>query len=152
MSFSVIVRLKISDRDRWLVIGRGSGDMILIFDRFPETAQSADVVQAGSLQEEEEGLVCSAEGRVIHIRKAVDLPPNAADERYFSRRQFSESLLFTSLGMLVGNLWILLRSWFTSRPVYPIAYLAGADEVPGGAPYGIYRGRQSSAQRRCSSV
>ncbi len=37
-----------------------------------ETAQHADVVLAGSLQEEEEGVVCSAEGRVIHIQQAVD--------------------------------------------------------------------------------
>ena len=42
-----------------------------------ETAQHADVVLAGSLQEEEEGVVCSAEGRVIHIQKAVDPPANA---------------------------------------------------------------------------
>jgi assimilatory nitrate reductase catalytic subunit len=42
-----------------------------------ETAQFADVVLAGSLHEEEEGLSCSAEGRVIHIQKAVDPPANA---------------------------------------------------------------------------
>ncbi len=42
-----------------------------------ETAAHADVVLAGSLQEEEEGTGASAEGRVIHIRKAVDPPGNA---------------------------------------------------------------------------
>jgi assimilatory nitrate reductase catalytic subunit len=42
-----------------------------------ETAQHADVVLAGSLHEEEEGVACSAEGRVIHIAKAVDPPGNA---------------------------------------------------------------------------
>ncbi|HKQ62986.1 MAG TPA: molybdopterin oxidoreductase family protein [Candidatus Polarisedimenticolaceae bacterium] len=42
-----------------------------------ETAHHADVVLAGSLHEEEEGVVCSAEGRVLHIRKAVDPPGNA---------------------------------------------------------------------------
>ncbi len=42
-----------------------------------ETAQYADVVLAGSLQEEEEGLTCNVEGRVIHIRKATDPPGNA---------------------------------------------------------------------------
>jgi assimilatory nitrate reductase catalytic subunit len=42
-----------------------------------ETAQHADVVLAGSLQEEEEGLTCNTEGRVIHIQKAVDPPANA---------------------------------------------------------------------------
>jgi assimilatory nitrate reductase catalytic subunit len=42
-----------------------------------ETAQHADVVLPGSLQEEEEGVTCNVEGRVIHIRKAVDPPANA---------------------------------------------------------------------------
>jgi assimilatory nitrate reductase catalytic subunit len=42
-----------------------------------ETAHYADVVLAGSLQEEEEGLGCTAEGRVVHIQKAVDPPGNA---------------------------------------------------------------------------
>jgi assimilatory nitrate reductase catalytic subunit len=42
-----------------------------------ETAQHADVVFAGSLHEEEEGVVTSAEGRVIHIAKATDPPGNA---------------------------------------------------------------------------
>ena len=45
-----------------------------------ETAQFADVVLAGSLQEEEEGVVGSAEGRVIHIQKAVDPPGNAWED------------------------------------------------------------------------
>jgi assimilatory nitrate reductase catalytic subunit len=42
-----------------------------------ETARYADVVLAGSLQEEEEGVVCSAEGRVIHIQRAVTPPEGA---------------------------------------------------------------------------
>ncbi|MCE9574291.1 MAG: molybdopterin oxidoreductase family protein [Deltaproteobacteria bacterium] len=42
-----------------------------------ETAHHADVVLPGSLQEEEEGVVCSAEGRVIHIQRAVT-PPDGA--------------------------------------------------------------------------
>jgi assimilatory nitrate reductase catalytic subunit len=42
-----------------------------------ETAHHADVVLAGSLQEEEEGIVCSGEGRVIKINKAVEPPGNA---------------------------------------------------------------------------
>jgi assimilatory nitrate reductase catalytic subunit len=41
------------------------------------TAAHADVVLAGSLQEEEEGVTASAEARVIHIQKAVDPPGNA---------------------------------------------------------------------------
>ncbi len=42
-----------------------------------ETARHADVVLAGSLQEEEEGTTTSAEGRVIKINKAVDPPGQA---------------------------------------------------------------------------
>jgi assimilatory nitrate reductase catalytic subunit len=42
-----------------------------------ETAQYADVVLAGSLHEEEEGVGCSAEGRVIHWQKCVDPPAEA---------------------------------------------------------------------------
>lgn len=42
-----------------------------------ETAHHADVVLAGSLQEEEEGVTANVEGRVIHIQKAVDPPGNA---------------------------------------------------------------------------
>jgi assimilatory nitrate reductase catalytic subunit len=49
-----------------------------------ETAQHADVVLAGSLQEEEEGVVCSAEGRVLHIQQAVEPPGHARqDSRIF---------------------------------------------------------------------
>lgn len=42
-----------------------------------ETAHHADVVLAGSLQEEDEGVTGNVEGRVIHIRAAVDPPGNA---------------------------------------------------------------------------
>src|SRR6185436_8104013 len=42
-----------------------------------ETAQHADVVLPGSLHEEEEGVACNVEGRVIHIKKAVDPPAHA---------------------------------------------------------------------------
>ena len=42
-----------------------------------ETAHHADVVLAGSLHEEEDGLGCSAEGRVIHWQKSVDPPGDA---------------------------------------------------------------------------
>jgi assimilatory nitrate reductase catalytic subunit len=45
-----------------------------------ETAHYADVVLAGSLQEEEEGIGCTAEGRVVHIQKAVDPPGNACQD------------------------------------------------------------------------
>jgi assimilatory nitrate reductase catalytic subunit len=42
-----------------------------------ETAHHADIIFAGSLHEEDEGVVCSAEGRVQKINRAVD-PPGAA--------------------------------------------------------------------------
>jgi assimilatory nitrate reductase catalytic subunit len=42
-----------------------------------ETARHADVVLAGSLHEEEDGLGCSAEGRVIHWQKSIDPPGDA---------------------------------------------------------------------------
>ena len=42
-----------------------------------ETAMHADVVLAGSLQEEEEGVTANVEARVLHINKAVEPPANA---------------------------------------------------------------------------
>ena len=42
-----------------------------------ETARHADVVLAGSLHEEEEGTVTTAEGRVTRIRAAIDPPEGA---------------------------------------------------------------------------
>lgn len=42
-----------------------------------ETARHADIVLAGSLHEEEEGTVTTAEGRVVRIRRAVTPPGNA---------------------------------------------------------------------------
>jgi assimilatory nitrate reductase catalytic subunit len=45
-----------------------------------ETAHYADVVFAGSLQEEDEGVICSAEGRVQKINKAVDPPGDAKSD------------------------------------------------------------------------
>lgn len=42
-----------------------------------ETARHADMVLPGSLHEEEDGTVTTAEGRVVRIRKAVNPPGNA---------------------------------------------------------------------------
>lgn len=42
-----------------------------------ETLRHADIILAGSLQEEEEGTTTSAEGRVIRIRAVVDPPAHA---------------------------------------------------------------------------
>lgn len=45
-----------------------------------ETAQHADIVLPGSLQEEDEGVVTQIEGRVIKINKAVDCPGEARED------------------------------------------------------------------------
>jgi assimilatory nitrate reductase catalytic subunit len=45
-----------------------------------ETARHADLVLPGSLHEEEEGTVTTAEGRVVRIRKAVNPPANARSD------------------------------------------------------------------------
>jgi assimilatory nitrate reductase catalytic subunit len=42
-----------------------------------ETARHADIVLAGSLHEEEDGTVTTAEGRVVRIQRAVTPPANA---------------------------------------------------------------------------
>ncbi len=59
----------------------GKLDFYVAIDFFlNETAQHADIVLPGSLQEEDEGVVCSAEGRVIKINKAVDSPGDARQD------------------------------------------------------------------------
>ena len=59
---------------------------------------------------------------------------HTADERYVSRRQFTKFLVLTSLGMFVGNVWILVRSWLDKAPVYPEETIADANDIPiGGA-------------------
>jgi assimilatory nitrate reductase catalytic subunit len=45
-----------------------------------ETARHADVVLPGSLHEEDEGVVTTAEGRVIKINKAIDCPGEARQD------------------------------------------------------------------------
>jgi nitrite reductase/ring-hydroxylating ferredoxin subunit len=55
-----------------------------------------------------------------------------ADERYVNRRQLTKFLVLTSLGMFVGNLWILVRSWLYKAPTYPVRTVARAGEIPVG--------------------
>jgi assimilatory nitrate reductase catalytic subunit len=45
-----------------------------------ETACYADIVLPGSLHEEDEGVVTTAEGRVIKINKAIDCPADARED------------------------------------------------------------------------
>ena len=51
----------------------------------------------------------------------------AADERHVGRRQFAKFLVLTSLGMFVGNLWLLARNVFrkpaAALPAVPVARL-----------------------------
>lgn len=61
-----------------------------------------------------------------------EFPIRTGDERYVTRRQFAKFLVLTSLGMFVGNLWILVRSWWRGEPVFPIRPVARASEVPAG--------------------
>jgi assimilatory nitrate reductase catalytic subunit len=56
-------------------------DYYIVIDFFMnETSRHADMILPGSLQEEEEGTVTTAEGRVIRIRKAVNPPGNARSD------------------------------------------------------------------------
>lgn len=57
---------------------------------------------------------------------------HTADERYVSRRQFVKFLTLASLGMFVGNLWILGRSYFAKKTVFPRATVAGVGEISVG--------------------
>jgi len=45
-----------------------------------DTARFADIVLPGSLHEEDEGIVATAEGRVVKINKAVDCPGEARQD------------------------------------------------------------------------
>ena len=55
-----------------------------------------------------------------------------ADERYVSRRQLTKFLTLTSLGMFIGNVWILLKSWNRARVTYTERDIARAGEIPIG--------------------
>ncbi len=72
-----------------------------------------------------------------------------ANERYVTRRQLTKFLVLTSLGMFVGNLWILVRSWFRKQPVYPRQSVARADEIRVG---GVKLFAYPSAQDPCILV
>jgi Rieske Fe-S protein len=61
-----------------------------------------------------------------------EVPIRASEERYVTRRQFAKFLVLTSLGMFVGNLWILVRSWWRREPVVPMREIARASGVPVG--------------------
>ncbi|HKV26584.1 MAG TPA: Rieske (2Fe-2S) protein [Candidatus Acidoferrum sp.] len=52
------------------------------------------------------------------------------DERYVTRRQFTKFLTLASLGMFVGNLWIVLKAYLAKKPVYRTAEIASLGEIP----------------------
>jgi len=53
-------------------------EFVCIIDPFmSETAHYADIVLAGSLQEEDEGVTANVEGRVLHIQRCIDPPADA---------------------------------------------------------------------------
>jgi Rieske Fe-S protein len=54
-----------------------------------------------------------------------------SDERYVNRRQLTKFLTLTSLGMFVGNMWILIRSWARGKaPAFPAVPVARLGEIP----------------------
>lgn len=53
-----------------------------------------------------------------------------SDERYVSRRQFTKFLTLASLGMFVGNLWILLRSRISKTSAFPSVPVVNLGEIP----------------------
>ncbi len=56
-------------------------EFFVVIDFFmSETSRHADIVLPGSLHEEDEGTVTSAEGRVIKINKAIDCPGDARQD------------------------------------------------------------------------
>jgi Rieske Fe-S protein len=61
------------------------------------------------------------------------MPIETGEERYVTRRQFAKFLVLTSLGMWVGNLWILARSWLRKEEgPLPVREIARAGEIPVG--------------------
>jgi Rieske Fe-S protein len=53
-----------------------------------------------------------------------------SDERYVTRRQFTKFLTLASLGMFVGNLWILVKAYFMRTPSLPSVVVAEVGEIP----------------------
>jgi nitrite reductase/ring-hydroxylating ferredoxin subunit len=70
-------------------------------------------------------------------------------EKFVNRRQLMKFLTLTSLGMFVGNIWILLRSWFRREPTYPRETVARAGEIPVG---GVKLFRYPTPNEQCLLV
>ena len=57
---------------------------------------------------------------------------HAGEERYVARRQFGKFLVLASLGMLAGNVWILVRSLWRRGPAPAARAIGRAGELPVG--------------------
>jgi Rieske Fe-S protein len=53
-------------------------------------------------------------------------------ERFVGRRQLIKFLTLTSLGMFVGNVWILIRSWLRRDQTFPRQKIALVSDIPVG--------------------
>jgi arsenite oxidase small subunit len=63
-----------------------------------------------------------------------EFPVRSGEERLVTRRQFAKFLTLTSLGMLAGNVWILVRNLLKAPAPSHVAYrIAAASEVPPGS-------------------
>ena len=53
-----------------------------------------------------------------------------SDERYVTRRQFAKFLTLASLGMFVGNLWVLAKAHFAKTSSFPSVEVGEVGEIP----------------------
>ena len=70
-----------------------------------------------------------------HERPAAwreEFPIREGDERYVTRRQFAGFLVLTSFAMLVGNVWILAKSWLGKTQRSVETTIKGATGLPVG--------------------
>ncbi len=74
---------------------------------------------------------------------------HAGEERYVSRRQLTKFLTLTSLGMLAGQVWILLRGAVRRAPAFEPRAVALAGEIPVG---GVKLFDYPAPGRRCILV
>jgi nitrite reductase/ring-hydroxylating ferredoxin subunit len=70
-------------------------------------------------------------------------------ERFVNRRQLVKFLTLTSLGMFVGNVWILVKSWFRHGESYPRLTIARTAEIPVG---GVKLFRYPNPKEQCLLV
>ena len=70
-------------------------------------------------------------------------------ERFVNRRQLIKFLTLTSLGMFVGNVWILIKSLLPQKELYPRVTIARAAEIPVG---GVKLFRYPNEKEQCLLV